>query len=116
MRYKIKLQEMEFRAYHGCYDLEQKVGNRFAVNIELTTTLENPLADDVTQAVNYLEVYAITRRVMQQTQRTIEVVALNIIAAIKEAYPAVELVVCEVAKLAPPLGGKLNRVSVVVEG
>ena len=28
MLYTIELHQMEFRAYHGCYDLEQKVGNR----------------------------------------------------------------------------------------
>ena len=30
---------MEFRAYHGCYDLEQIVGNRFVVELTITTEL-----------------------------------------------------------------------------
>ena len=28
MEYRIVLQRMEFRALHGCYELERKVGNR----------------------------------------------------------------------------------------
>ena len=29
MEYRIVLSRMEFRALHGCYELERKVGNRF---------------------------------------------------------------------------------------
>ncbi len=115
--YRINLERMEFRAFHGCYDMEQLVGNRFTVDLELCTPLgEVATSDDVRLAVNYLEVYEIVDRVMQCTQRTIERVAVNIIEAIKERYPQVELVVCRVRKLAPPLGGKVAGVSVTIEG
>ena len=116
MEYRIHLERMEFRAFHGCYDLEQQVGNRFMVDLELTTELgEVAAADDVTLAVNYLEVYEVVRAVMKQTQRTIERVAMNIIDAVKERYPQVAKVRCTVTKLAPPLGGKVGAVSVVLE-
>ena len=36
MEYRIVLNRMEFRAFHGCYDLEQQVGNRFTVDLEIT--------------------------------------------------------------------------------
>lgn len=115
--YRINLERMEFRAFHGCYDMEQQVGNRFTVDLELTTALgEVAACDDVRLAVNYLEVYEIVARVMRRTQRTIERVAVNIIEAIKKRYPQVELVVCKVTKIAPPLGGKVAGVSVTIEG
>lgn len=117
MEYRIRLDRMEFRAFHGCYDLEQKVGNRFTVDLEVVTELgEVAEKDDVTLAVNYLDLYALVRRTMQQTQRTIERVAMNIIRATKEAYPQIRTVRCRVTKLAPPLGGKLQGVSVELEG
>ncbi len=115
MRYTIKLSEMEFRAFHGCYDLEQQVGNRFVVNVEIATSQENIAADDLSQAVSYLTAFEIVEREMKRTQRTIETVALNIINALKE-LKGVEGVKCEVAKIAPPLGGKIARVSVTLEG
>ena len=37
MEYRIVLNRMEFRAFHGCYDLEQQVGNRFTVDLEAQT-------------------------------------------------------------------------------
>ena len=39
MLYTITLQDIELRAYHGCYDLEQKVGNRFLVDLNITPSL-----------------------------------------------------------------------------
>lgn len=117
MLYTITLQQMEFRAYHGCYDLEQRVGNRFVVELRLTTELgEVAAADAVEKAVNYLTVYEITREVMRKTCRTIEAVAQNIITAVKERYPQIVEIECSVAKLAPPLGGKVGRVSVTLKG
>ena len=53
---------------------------------------------------------------MQRTQRTIEAAASNVIAAIKEAFPQIVEVECTVAKIAPPLGGKIDKVSVTLIG
>ena len=117
MLYTITLQDMEFRAYHGCYDLEQKVGNRFMVDMKITTHLGSVAQEDaVEKAVNYLTVYEIVREVMRNTCRTIEAVAQNIIQAVKEHYPQIVEVECSVTKLAPPLGGKVGRVSVTLKG
>ena len=115
--YTIRLDGIYVRAFHGCYDLEQQVGNRFRVDIVIRTPLGTlPATDDVTQAVNYLTVYEIVERTMQRTQRTIEAAASNIIEAIKAEFPQIVEVECTVAKLAPPLGGKIDKVSVTLIG
>ena len=116
MEYRINLDRMEFHAYHGCYDLEQQVGNHFTVDLELTTELGAVAEkDDVRLAVNYLTVYEIVREQMKIKQRTIERVATNIITAIDSAFPQVSKVRCTVTKVAPPLGGKVGAVSVTLE-
>ncbi len=115
--YTIRLDGIYLRAYHGCYDLEQQVGNRFRVDMVIKTPLGMlPETDDVTQAVNYLTVYEIVERTMHRTQRTIEAVAKNIIEAVRETFPEIVEVECTVSKLAPPLGGKIDRVSVTLIG
>ena len=117
MLYTIRLQQMEFRAYHGCYDLEQKVGNRFQVELTITTPLGAVADEDaVEKAVNYLTVYERVSDVMKIKCRTIEAVAQNIIRAVRELYPEIVEMECMVAKLAPPLGGKVGRVSVTLKG
>ena len=116
MIYTIRLEQMEFRAYHGCYDLEQKVGNRFNVELVITTHLGSVAEEDaVEKAVNYLTVYEVVREQMAITQRTIERVAMNIIEAVKERFPQIVEVECCVSKLAPPLGGKIGKVSVILK-
>lgn len=116
MEYSIILDRMEFRAFHGCYDLEQKVGNRFTVDLEITAELGDVAREDcVEKAVNYLLVYETVREQMRTTQRTIERVATNIIDALYGRFPQIRRIRCKVSKLAPPLGGKLDRVSVVLE-
>ena len=116
MEYTIELDRMEFRALHGCYELERKVGNRFTVDLSVTAELGRVAEEDsVELAVNYLTVYEVVRAQMQVTQHTIERVATNIIDALYAAFPQIRHVRCRVSKLAPPLGGKVARVSVVVE-
>ena len=116
MEYRILLTRMEFRAFHGCYDLEQQVGNRFAVDVEITAELGDAAReDDVRKTVNYLTAFEEVERQMKVTQRTIERAALHIIDGLYAAFPQIRHVKCSVAKLAPPLGGKIERVSVVLE-
>ena len=101
MEYRIVLSRMEFRALHGCYELERKGGAA--------------VQDEERKTVNYLTVYEVVRMQMRITQHTIERVAMNIIEAIYAAFAQVRHVKCTVSKLAPPLGGKLEKVSVVLE-
>ena len=115
--YTIRLDGIYLRAYHGCYDLEQQVGNRFRVDLAIRTPLGDvPSSDDVRDAVNYLTVFEIVEHTMKRTQRTIEAAAANIIEAIKERFPEIVEVECTVAKIAPPLGGKIDKVSVTLIG
>ena len=116
MEYRIVLNRMEFRAFHGCYDLEQQVGNRFTVDLEITAELGEVASEDcVEKAVNYLLVYETVREQMRVTQRTIERVSMNIMDALYARFPQIRHIRCTVSKLAPPLGGKLEIVSVVLE-
>ena len=52
---------------------------------------------------------------MRVTQRTIERVSMNIMDALYARFPQIRHIRCTVSKLAPPLGGKLEKVSVVLE-
>ena len=108
---------MDFHAFHGCYELEQQTGSHFEASLRITTDLgEVAETDDVTKAVNYLTVYEVVREQMQRTQCTIERVAQNIIDALHERFPQISQTECRVSKIAPPLGGKVARVSVTLEG
>ena len=115
--YTIELEGMDFHAFHGCYELERQTGSHFEVSLRLTTELGAVAEeDDVTKAVNYLTVYEVVREQMHRTQHTIERVAQNIIDALRIRFPQICETECKVTKIAPPLGGKVARVSVTLKG
>lgn len=107
---------MEFHAKHGCYDLEKIVGNRFLVSVWIEADMsEAAREDNVAKSVNYLTVYEVVRGQMAIPSNILENVALRIIEAIEADFPQATYVKAKVSKLAPPLGGKVEKVSVVSE-
>ena len=113
--YTIELEGMDFHAFHGCYELERRTGCHFEVALRLTLALGvTAERDSVECTVNYLAVYETVRTQMQRTQHTIERVAQNIIDALFGRFPRIASVECRVSKIAPPLGGKVARVSVTL--
>lgn len=112
----IEIENMEFHAKHGCYDLEKIVGNRFLVSVwigvDARQAAEN---DDLSQSISYLTVYEVVREQMAVVSNILENVALRIIEAIYAGFPQSQSVRVKVSKLAPPLGGKVEKVSVVME-
>ena len=90
----IELENMEFHACHGCYPLEQVVGNRFLVE--------------------YLNVFETEREQMDIPSHILEHVARRIADAIHLRFPQAGKVSVKVSKMAPPLGGKIEKVSVTL--
>lgn len=115
MIYTITLEDMEFKAYHGCYDLEKVVGNRFLVSVSMDAELDTAAEeDDVNKTVNYLSVFAVVEEQMKQKSDILENVALRIIDALYNSFYQLVKVSVTVSKLAPPLGGKIKKVSVTL--
>lgn len=112
----IELEQMEFHALHGCYALEREVGNRYRVDatIEVDTT-KVLQTDRVEDSINYLTVYELIKEQMEITSNTLEHVCGRIIEAIYVRFPEAVRVRVKVSKMAPPLGGKIERVSLTLE-
>ena len=114
--FDIELQNMDLPASHGCYPLEQVVGNRFRVSVTLWADLSRAAQSDrVDDTINYLHVFEIVREQMAVTSHILENVCARIIEALYDAFPACERVKVKVSKIAPPLGGKIEQVSVTSE-
>ncbi len=115
MIYQVKIEKIELRAAHGCYDLEKKIGGNFTVDIVLDIEDSGAVgADDVAQTVNYIEVYDIIREQMSIPSNIIENAAMRMIDAVYACFPQVRRVEVTLSKLAPPIGGKAANVSVTL--
>lgn len=113
----ISLEGLEFFAYHGFYDEEQKIGNKYAVDIIVTTDFsEAARKDRLSATVNYEELYQITARTMQRPARLLEHIAHSIIEEIRLRYPTVQSVEVSVSKFNPPVGGVCHRARITLTG
>lgn len=112
----IELEEMEFYAYHGCFREENVVGNRFIVNIAIKTDMTLPMqSDKMNDALNYVKVYELARKEMQQTSNLLEHVTKRIIDSLYHSFPQIEWTRVKVSKMNPPMGGQMKKVSVTLE-
>ncbi|MGE4586702.1 MAG: dihydroneopterin aldolase [Mangrovibacterium sp.] len=111
----IELEGMEFYAYHGYFPSERKVGAHFLVSLSIQTDCTAAGASDrLEDALNYQEVYELTRREMQIPSALLEHVCTRILNAIYTAFPQTEQATVKLSKMNPPLGGRLEKVSVTV--
>ena len=103
---KIILSGMVFYGYHGVTDDEQRLGQRFIVDVELETdTRAAGLSDDITQAIDYAAVYATVREVVEGAPRRLLEALAEAVAARALEQQSVRAVRVRVAKPAPPLPG-----------
>ena len=113
----VALTDMEFYAFHGCFEEEQAIGTHFTVDLSFSYDAAKAIAtDDVNEAINYPSVYESVKKVMDSPHHLIETVANDIILAIRRDFPEVKEVKARVSKLNPPLEGKTRCVSVEIEG
>jgi len=115
MKVLIEISGMEFYAYHGCYEREKSVGSPFVVDVAVEADIKDAAErDSLKDTVNYLTVYGIVTEQMRIVSDTIENVALRIVDAIYLLFPDALKVTAKVSKLAPPLGGKADKVSATI--
>jgi 7,8-dihydroneopterin aldolase/epimerase/oxygenase len=111
----ISLEGMEFFAYHGHFDEEQRIGNKYSIDVSLEADLRGAAESDRLQdTINYGDIYKMVSLVMQKKHRLLEHVGHDIISNIQEAFPLVKHVKVSVSKYNPPIGGVCERARIVI--
>lgn len=111
----IQIEGMEFYAFHGHYKEEQIVGNRFLVDLTLEIEMDRSMkSDNLKDAVNYQRAYEIVKKQMEVKSFLLENIAGRILDALYSDLPGIKKATVKVAKMNPPMGGKINSVSVVM--
>ncbi len=111
----IQIEGMEFYAFHGHFKEEQIVGNKFLIDVTLETDMQKPAeSDNLKDAVNYQHAYDIVKQEMQKKSHLLEHIAGRILNAIYAQMEGIKKATVKVTKLNPPVGGRVNSVSVVV--
>ncbi len=97
---KILLEGMIFYGRHGTLPAERELGQRFAVDVEIGCDLRPAgLSDDLSQTVDYSEVHAQIKEIVEgEPVNLTETLAERIAAVILERHPRVEGVRVRVSK------------------
>ena len=112
----ITLENMEFHAYHGCLEHEKELGNTFRVTVsmELDTSIAGR-TDKLDETLNYQLVYDVVKREMEIPSQLIEHAAQRIIEAVFGQFTQIQMLKVQLSKLNPPLGGKVECVTIDIE-
>jgi len=111
----ISIEGMEFFAHHGCMKEEQMIGTRFLVDVVLETeTLKAEKTDDLSSTINYQTVYELIAGEMRIRSKLLEHVARRILDRICSQFPQIQAAEVKICKLNPPVGGKVERVCVLL--
>lgn len=113
---KIFLRKMQFYAYHGAYPEENRLGQRFYVDVELFLDLSLAGAtDELVHTINYAEIYDVVRQEVEESQyQLIETLAEKIAEKILDGF-AVQEVLVRVTKPDPPIPGHYQAVGVEIK-
>ncbi len=111
---KIIIEEMEFYAFHGHYQEEQIVGNRFLLDLEMEADLAVPAnSDNLKDAVNYQLAYKIIKHEMRRTKsKLLENIGKRILDALFTEMEGLEKATIRIRKLNPPMGGPIKSVGI----
>jgi dihydroneopterin aldolase len=112
----ISIEGMEFFAYHGCFKEEQVIGTKFRIDLFLEVDTSNAeKSDNLKDTVNYQSVFQLVKKEMETPSKLLEHVGRRVLDRIKKEFPHVEHARIKIRKLNPPLGGKMDFVSLELE-
>ena len=112
---KVALEGLEFHAYHGVYPHERSSGNKFEVDIYVTTNFSSSaFEDDLSGTINYENLYAIVNEEMAKPSKLLETVAYSIATKTLNTFHEASLVEVDISKFNPPIGGVCKKATVTV--
>jgi dihydroneopterin aldolase len=113
---RIYVNRMEFYGYHGVFPEENRLGQRFAVDLSVSIDLKKAgESDELEHSVNYGELYQVCKDVVEgQPYKLVEAVAEKIAALVLRRFPLVFDVTVKVIKPDPPIPGHYSSVAVEI--
>ena len=109
----IFLRNVRFYAFHGVMPQEQKVGGEFLVDLQVGYPIEAAMqSDEVTDTLNYAELYELVKTEMSIPSQLLEHVAGRIVKSINERFPKVSSIDLKITKKNPPMGADCDGAGV----
>lgn len=113
---KIYVNKMEFYGYHGVFPEENKLGQRFVVDLSVSLDLTRAgQTDQLEHSVNYGELYSVCQEIVEgKPAKLVETVAERIAGKILKDFPLVSEVTVKLIKPDPPIPGHYESVAIEI--
>lgn len=113
---KIIIENIHIHTNHGCMEEEGKIGSEYTVDLEVhADMLKSAKTDQLEDTVDYVHLNQIVHQEMLKRSKLLETVAVRILDRIGEELKMVEYAHVKIAKINPPMGGNVEKVSVVFD-
>lgn len=113
---KIILQKMNFYGFHGLLPEENKLGQRFDVDVTLFLDLQIAgQTDDMQKSIDYGHAFKVIQSIVEgEAKKLIESVAHTIASTLFETFDLLQACTIKVTKLDPPIVGHYESVAVEI--
>ncbi|NGM66941.1 dihydroneopterin aldolase [Sphingobacterium sp. SGR-19] len=101
---EVALHKVRFFSPIGYYEEERILGNEFFVDVSVYFPFRNPDAEELTNTVNYEELYHLTCAVMKKERKLLESAAEELLSGIQARYSFLDEVRVSIRKTTPPFG------------
>jgi len=112
---RISLNKLLFVGYHGLYPEEKKLGNNYAVEIDIDFTPKQGVIDQLDQTIDYVHVYAIVKKWMEIPTPLLETLVGKMADDILSSQALANKVFVKITKLHLPIPSFEGNVSVKIE-
>lgn len=109
----IFLKDIRCYAYHGVAPQENLIGNEYVIHLRLKVDISQAAeTDEVTDTVNYAEVYEVVKTEMSIPSKLLEHVCNRIIRELFTRFSSIEEVEISLSKRNPPMGADIDSAGV----
>lgn len=107
---------MQFYGYHGVFPEENKLGQRYQVDVELHLPLDKPgTTDSIEDTINYAEAYELIKSIVEgETFKLIEALAERVALQLLQTYTSINEITVRVLKPHPPVAMFFDGVTVEI--
>ena len=113
---KIKISNLSFYSYHGCFSEETKIGSDYKVDVWVEGDFSKAeSSDSLDDAIDYVNLTDLVASEMEIPSKLIEHVASRIMSRISSRWPQVERAGVTIKKMHPPMNEYADSVDYTLE-
>jgi len=101
---RIILRDLGFYGYHGFFAEEEKLGQRFFIDLECGVDLTAPgESDSIGHTVSYADIYDVVKATFEKRTKLIEALGQNVVSALFERFSDINWIIIRIRKPEAPI-------------